>query len=172
MPKMNGFELYQQLKKKDCHVTVCSLTAVSEFRDFEQYKIDVSPKPRERYFVAKPISEDDLVRRVSEMLTNEYNNHVKPNSATKHLPSTFMPRACEKYKYVKRNMGIDTLEFLLDDIRRPFNHDHPERGGFNIVAWPDRYIKIPSYLYSLTRVLRLESASYTLKDSASILLLC
>jgi hypothetical protein len=53
----------------------------------------------------------------------------------------FMPRACEKYKYVKRNMGIDTLEFLLDDIRRPFNHDHPEKGGFNIVAWPDQYIE-------------------------------
>jgi hypothetical protein len=52
----------------------------------------------------------------------------------------FMPRACEKYKYVKRN-GIDTLEFLVDDIRRPFNHDHPEKGGFNIVAWPDRYIE-------------------------------
>lgn len=53
----------------------------------------------------------------------------------------FMPRACEKYKYVKRNMGIDTLEFLVDDIRRPFNHDRPEKGGFNIVAWPNQYIE-------------------------------
>ena len=53
----------------------------------------------------------------------------------------FMSRACEKYKYVKRNMGIDTLEFLVDDIRRPFNHDQPEKGGFNIIAWPDQYIE-------------------------------
>ena len=53
----------------------------------------------------------------------------------------FMPRACEKYKYVKRNMGIDTLEFLVGDIRRLFNHDHPEKGGFNVLAWPDRYIE-------------------------------
>jgi hypothetical protein len=53
----------------------------------------------------------------------------------------FMPRACEKYKYVKKKMGIDTLEFLVDDIRRPFNHDHPEKSGFNIVAWPDQYIE-------------------------------
>ena len=65
----------------------------------------------------------------------------------------FMPRACEKYKYVKRNMGIDTLEFLVDDIRRPFNHDYPEKGGFNIVAWHGltSTSKMPSYLYSLTR---------------------
>ena len=38
-------------------------------------------------------------------------------------------------------MGIDTLEFLLDDIRRPFNHDRPEKGRFNIVAWPNQYIE-------------------------------
>jgi hypothetical protein len=53
----------------------------------------------------------------------------------------FMPRVCEKYKYFKRKTGIDTLEFLLDEIRRPFNHYHPEKGGFNIVAWPDQYIE-------------------------------
>ena len=53
----------------------------------------------------------------------------------------FMPRACEKYKYVKKVSGIDTLEFLLDDIRRPFNHGHPEKAGFNIVTWPNRYIE-------------------------------
>jgi hypothetical protein len=63
----------------------------------------------------------------------------------------FMSRACEKYKHVKRNMCIETLEFIVDDIRRPFNHDYPEKGGFNIVAWPARTSKIPSYLYSLTR---------------------
>lgn len=71
MSKMNGFELYQQLKKKDSHLRVCFLTAVSEFRDYEQYKKDVSPKPHERYFLAKPASEDELRRRVSEMLANK-----------------------------------------------------------------------------------------------------
>ena len=53
----------------------------------------------------------------------------------------FMARACEKYKYIKRNMGIDTLEFVLDDIRKPFNHDPPKKGGFNIEAWSDQYIE-------------------------------
>jgi response regulator RpfG family c-di-GMP phosphodiesterase len=84
MPKMNGFELYQQLKKKDSYVTVCFLTAVSEFRDYEQYKSDVSPKPNERYFVAKPVSEDDLVRRVNDMISNN-NNHSLKNSYSNAL---------------------------------------------------------------------------------------
>ena len=74
---MNGFELYQQLKKKDSYVTVCFLTAVSEFRDYEQYKGDVSPKPNERYFVSKPVSEDDLVRRVNDMIANNNNHRLK-----------------------------------------------------------------------------------------------
>jgi two-component system response regulator VicR len=77
MPEMNGFELYQKLKEKDSHVKVCFLTAVSEFRDYEQYKGDVSPKPHERYFVAKPVSEDDLVRRVNDMIAN--NNNITIN---------------------------------------------------------------------------------------------
>jgi len=75
MPKMNGFELYQQLKKKDEHVKVCFLTAVSEFRGYEQYKEEISPQPHERYFVAKPVSKDDLIRRVNEMLANNRNNY-------------------------------------------------------------------------------------------------
>ena len=79
MPKMNGFELYQKLKEKESHVKVCFLTAVSEFRGYEQYKKDVSPKPHERYFVAKPISEDDLIRRVNEMFANNNNNN-HPNT--------------------------------------------------------------------------------------------
>jgi DNA-binding response OmpR family regulator len=79
MPKMNGFELYQKLKEKDSRVKVCFLTAVSEFRGYEQYKSDVSLKLHERYFVAKPISEDDLIRRVNEMIANNKNNY-HPNT--------------------------------------------------------------------------------------------
>jgi CheY-like chemotaxis protein len=77
MPEMNGFELYRKLKEKDSFAKVCFLTAVSEFRDYEHYKGDVSPKPNERYFVAKPVSEDDLVRRVSDMIANNNNHRLK-----------------------------------------------------------------------------------------------
>jgi DNA-binding response OmpR family regulator len=70
MPEMNGFELYRQIRMKDNGVKVCFLTAVSEFRDYEQYKKDSFPKDHERYFVAKPISNDELIKRVNEMLSN------------------------------------------------------------------------------------------------------
>ena len=68
MPEMNGFELYQQLKKKDSGMKVCFLTAATEFSDYMQYKKDVYPKQHERYFIAKPVSSDELIRRVNEML--------------------------------------------------------------------------------------------------------
>jgi CheY-like chemotaxis protein len=81
MPKMNGFELYQQLKKKDDHLKACFLTAVSEFRGYEQYKKEISPKPHERYFVSKPVSKDDLIRRVNGMLANNNkNNNYHPDT--------------------------------------------------------------------------------------------
>ena len=69
MPKMNGFELYRQIRRKDNQVKVCFLTAVSEFREYEQYKKETYPKMGERYFIAKPVSNDELIRRVNEMLS-------------------------------------------------------------------------------------------------------
>jgi two-component system, OmpR family, response regulator ChvI len=76
MPQMNGFELYQQLRKKDNRVKVCFLTAVTELTEYEQYKKDVFPKLHERYFVAKPISQDELIRRINEMLANNNKKRV------------------------------------------------------------------------------------------------
>jgi DNA-binding response OmpR family regulator len=75
MPQMNGFELYQQLRKKDSHVKVCFLTAVIDFMEYEQYKKNAFPKSNERYFVAKPISQDELIRRINGMLANNTNTH-------------------------------------------------------------------------------------------------
>jgi DNA-binding response OmpR family regulator len=70
MPEMDGFELYRHLKERDNRVKVCFLTAVSDFSDYKQYKKEVYPKPKERYFIAKPVSSDELIRRVNEMLTD------------------------------------------------------------------------------------------------------
>ena len=69
MPKMDGFELYREIKRKDNHVKVCFLTAISEFIEYEQYKKETYPKMGERYFIAKPVSNDELIRRVNEMLS-------------------------------------------------------------------------------------------------------
>jgi DNA-binding response OmpR family regulator len=69
MPDMNGFELYREIKRKDNRVKVCFLTAVSEFIEYEQYKKETYPKMGEGYFIAKPVSNDELIRRVNEMLS-------------------------------------------------------------------------------------------------------
>lgn len=69
MPNMNGFELYRKIKRKDNRVKVCFLTAVSEFKEYEQYRKEVCPKLGERHFIAKPVSNLELIRRVNEMLT-------------------------------------------------------------------------------------------------------
>ena len=68
MPNMNGFELYRHIRRKDKRVKVCFLTAVSEFEGYEQYKKEAYPKLGERHFVAKPVSNDELIRRVNEIL--------------------------------------------------------------------------------------------------------
>ena len=70
MPKMNGFELYRRIRRKDDGVKVCFLTALGDLRDYEQYKKEAYPKPSERYYVAKPIPNAEIIKRVNEMLTN------------------------------------------------------------------------------------------------------
>ena len=72
MPDMNGFELYLQIKRKDNRVKVCFLTAISEFNEYEQYRKEVYPKvyPKlgEKHFIAKPVSNLELIRRVNAVL--------------------------------------------------------------------------------------------------------
>ena len=53
MEKMNGFELYGEIKKIDNKVKVCFLTALSEMHDYESFKKEVSPKPGERSLYSK-----------------------------------------------------------------------------------------------------------------------
>ena len=68
MPSINGFELYLKLREKDQHVKVCFLTALSELRDYEAYRKVVFPKWGERYFIAKPIENEELIRRVNGII--------------------------------------------------------------------------------------------------------
>ncbi len=68
MPSINGFELYLKLREIDQSVKVCFLTALSELRDYEAYRKEVFPKWGERYFVSKPIENEELIRRVNAMI--------------------------------------------------------------------------------------------------------
>ena len=66
MPKMNGFELYDELKKKDIDVKVCFLTAselyYEEFRKKEYCALDNG------LFIRKPIDNDELVSEIQKMI--------------------------------------------------------------------------------------------------------
>jgi DNA-binding response OmpR family regulator len=74
MPKMNGFELYKQIKKVDNNVKTMFLTALTELQEYEEFRKEVSPKLGERYFVPKPIENEDLIKRVNKILSQIENN--------------------------------------------------------------------------------------------------
>ena len=68
MPEMNGFELYTEIKKKDKTVKVFFLTALSEMHDYDAFKKEVFPKEGERYFIAKPIENEEILARINTVI--------------------------------------------------------------------------------------------------------
>ena len=68
MPEMNGFELYKEIKKKDVTVKVFFLTALSDMRNYDEFKREVFPKEGERYFIAKPIENKDILKRINTVI--------------------------------------------------------------------------------------------------------
>jgi two-component system, OmpR family, response regulator ChvI len=68
MPKMNGYELYEKIKKMDNKVKVCFLTA-SERHSEEHRPSFLSHGSTS--FLIKPIAVDDLVKKVNEMIKHK-----------------------------------------------------------------------------------------------------
>jgi two-component system, OmpR family, response regulator ChvI len=68
MPKMNGFQLYREIRNIDDKVKVCFLTALSEMHDYEEFKREVFPKAGERYFIQKPVENQTLLKRLNEII--------------------------------------------------------------------------------------------------------
>jgi DNA-binding response OmpR family regulator len=65
MPKMNGFELYREMRKIDRKANVCFLTAFDVHREeFEKMFPDVKVSA----FLKKPITIDILVSRLNELI--------------------------------------------------------------------------------------------------------
>ena len=66
MPKMDGFELYHEIKKKDSNAKVCFLTAselyYEEFRKKEYHALDRD------MFIRKPIENEELVKEINKMI--------------------------------------------------------------------------------------------------------
>jgi CheY-like chemotaxis protein len=67
MPKMNGFELYDELRKFDSNVKICFLTAAKEIY-YEAMIREAFPELAVNYFLKKPIANRDLIKHVSELL--------------------------------------------------------------------------------------------------------
>ena len=68
MPKMDGFQLYDEIKKKDHKAKVCFLTAselyYEEFRKKEYCALD------RNVFIRKPIANEELLREVNKLMTS------------------------------------------------------------------------------------------------------
>ena len=67
MPKMNGFDLYQKMKKIDSNVKICFLT-VSELFYEEYRRLDAYPSIDKAYFIQKPCRSEDLIYKLKEIL--------------------------------------------------------------------------------------------------------
>jgi DNA-binding response OmpR family regulator len=68
MPKMDGFELYYEIKKKDNNAKVCFLTAselyYEEFRTNEYNALD------KKLFIRKPIDNEELLKEVNKLMSS------------------------------------------------------------------------------------------------------
>ena len=72
MPEMDGFQLYQKMKKIDRKVKVCFLTAsemyYERFRNEEEFnEIDKD------LFLQKPIENEDLIKKINTIISQEHN---------------------------------------------------------------------------------------------------
>jgi DNA-binding response OmpR family regulator len=68
MPKMDGFELYDEIKKKDPQAKICFLTTselyYEEFRKKEYHAID------KNLFIRKPIENKELLKEVNRIMSS------------------------------------------------------------------------------------------------------
>jgi DNA-binding response OmpR family regulator len=69
MPKMDGFQLYDEIKNKDHKAKVCFLTAselyYEEFRKREYNAIDKT------LFIQKPIQNEELLKEVNRRISSD-----------------------------------------------------------------------------------------------------
>ena len=67
MPEVNGFHLYQKIRKIDSNVKVCFLTATEYFHE-EIRKEHGLDELNKELFLRKPIETEDLVREIRKLL--------------------------------------------------------------------------------------------------------
>jgi DNA-binding response OmpR family regulator len=65
MPKIDGYELYDKIRKIDDKVKVCFLTASERYKEEHRPSFLSSGSTS---FIIKPVTVDDLVKKVNEMI--------------------------------------------------------------------------------------------------------
>jgi DNA-binding response OmpR family regulator len=65
MPKMNGFELYREIKKKNDKVKICFFTAFEVY--YDEFR-RMFPNLEVKCFIRKPITISDLVTHINSEL--------------------------------------------------------------------------------------------------------
>jgi DNA-binding NtrC family response regulator len=68
MPKMDGFELYEELKKVDPDINVCFLTASQMYH--EEIREEKHSVLDNELFIQKPVSIDDLIRKINNKINS------------------------------------------------------------------------------------------------------
>ena len=66
MPSMNGFELWQELKKKDSKVKACFLTAGEMY--YEEFRKQEYCALNKALFIRKPIDNEELLREINKIM--------------------------------------------------------------------------------------------------------
>lgn len=66
LPRMNGIELYYKIRKLDNKVKICFLTAGEMY--YEEIRKQVFPELEANCFIGKPITNEDLIQKVKDIL--------------------------------------------------------------------------------------------------------
>jgi CheY-like chemotaxis protein len=70
MPEMDGFKLYEQMRKVDNEFKVCFLTASEMF--YEEYRQAHYSTIHEHYpIIQKPIKNEELIKEINEILAHK-----------------------------------------------------------------------------------------------------
>ena len=68
MPKINGFELYHELKSRDSNIKTLFISALSYLTAYKTYNSKVYPIEGERKFIKKPVTNNELLEQVYSMV--------------------------------------------------------------------------------------------------------
>jgi two-component system, OmpR family, response regulator ChvI len=67
MPKMNGFELYKEIRKIDEKIKTCFLTAGETY---DPVYADISNQLGANCFIRKPIENQELINHINDIMDN------------------------------------------------------------------------------------------------------